>query len=99
MQPWVDSAVQERLADKEVLKEGNKEVLRMLEERASVLRVDEYKHRYPYDWKTNKPVILLATPQWFADLSRIKDDALRVLKSVHFYPSAGARDHVFLHVI
>lgn len=32
----------------------------------------EYTHSYPYDWRSKKPVIIRATPQWFADLHDVK---------------------------
>jgi hypothetical protein len=31
------------------------------------------KHRYPYDWRTNKPVIYRSTPQWFLKLDSVKE--------------------------
>ncbi|QRW23382.1 Isoleucyl-tRNA synthetase [Rhizoctonia solani] len=45
--------------------------------------------RYPYDWKTKKPVIFRATSQWFTNLDKIKDKALEALKDVKFYPEAS----------
>lgn len=49
-----------RLVGKEVLFGGNKEVLSMLEENGSerLLKVERYRHRYPYDWRTGKPLII-----------------------------------------
>jgi isoleucyl-tRNA synthetase len=44
--------------------EGGAEVERRLG--ASLLLSEKYAHRYPYDWRTKKPVIQRATSQWFA---------------------------------
>lgn len=49
----------------------------------------EYTHSYPYDWRSKKPVIIRATPQWFADLHDVKKFALDSLKSVKFHPERG----------
>lgn len=38
-----------------------------------------YKHRYPYDWRTKKPVIIRASKQWFIDTGSFKSKALEIL--------------------
>lgn len=47
-----------RLIGKEVLGDGNIEVIRILKEQGLLAKKETLKHRYPYDWKTKKPVIL-----------------------------------------
>lgn len=42
----------------EVLKGGSKAIVKILEGCGSLLAVERIKHRYPYDWKTNEPVIV-----------------------------------------
>ncbi|GAV55028.1 hypothetical protein ZYGR_0AS03510 [Zygosaccharomyces rouxii] len=49
----------------------------------------DYTHSYPYDWRSKKPVIIRATPQWFADLHDVKEDAIKSLEKVKFYPDRG----------
>lgn len=62
-----------------------------------VLHTHKLVHKYPYDWRTKKPVIIRATRQWFADLGKIKDDALKALKEVEFVPPSGrARLEAFI---
>lgn len=81
--------VAKKLVGLEVLFKGNKEVLSLLEERGSgsyLLGVERYRHRYPYDWRTGKPLIIRATAQWFANLDGIKQRAEKALESVEFYP-------------
>lgn len=55
----------------------------------AVIREKTYEHRYPCDWKTKKPVMIRATPQWFCDLSTIKPLAIQALDKVKFYPPSG----------
>lgn len=54
-----------------------------------VIAVHELRHKYPYDWRSKKPVVIRATAQWFADVGSIKDDALNALKKVRFVPEGG----------
>lgn len=74
------------LVGKEVLYGGNKAVLKLLEEHGNLVSSSTFKHRYPYDWKTDKPVIVRATAQWFANLEQIKEQSLKALQDVQFYP-------------
>jgi hypothetical protein len=48
---------------KVVLKNGNTAVMNMLSSSGGLLHREEYKHRYPYDWRTKKPIIFRATNQ------------------------------------
>jgi isoleucyl-tRNA synthetase len=46
-----------RLVGKEVLGDGNIEVIRVLKEAGLLVKKEAIRHRYPYDWKTKMPVI------------------------------------------
>jgi isoleucyl-tRNA synthetase len=63
--------------------------LQILVENNALLKSFEYSHRYPYDWRTKKPVIQIATEQWFVTLEGLKDQALSALKSVQITPPSG----------
>lgn len=57
-----------------VLNEGSDFVRERLEK--DIIHQERYKHSYPYDWRTNKPVLIRASQQWFIDTGSIKDSAL-----------------------
>ncbi|GAB5368908.1 hypothetical protein AAMO2058_001359700 [Amorphochlora amoebiformis] len=69
--------------------EGSERVVRLLEESGNVVCERNYKHRYPYDWRTKKPVIQRATSQWFTNLNEIQAEALNALNSVKVIPEGG----------
>lgn len=46
-------------------------------------------HSYPFDWRTKKPIIWRAVPQWFASVSKFRQDILDEIDKVHFYPAWG----------
>ncbi|KAK9235343.1 tRNA synthetases class I-domain-containing protein [Lipomyces kononenkoae] len=80
----------EILTGKSVLKDGQSAVLKLLAEVNALAGVNSgYKHKYPYDWRSKKPVIIRTTAQWFADLGSIKDKAVRSLDNVNFLPETG----------
>lgn len=41
-----------------------------------IILQESYKHSYPIDWRTKKPVILRACKQWFIDTSKLQQQAM-----------------------
>lgn len=79
----------ERLKGKSVLGDGVQEVIKILRERNHLVATQKIRHKYPYDWKTKQPVIVRTTPQWFANLDKIKEQAVQALETVNFVPQQG----------
>jgi isoleucyl-tRNA synthetase len=52
--------------------EANEAIVKALQRENGVLRSDKFTHSYPHDWRTKKPVIFRATPQWFASIEQLK---------------------------
>lgn len=77
------------LAGKDIFKEGNATVLGMLQAKGLLVHQHSYSHKYPIDWRTKQPVIIRATAQWFADISKIKNDTLNALEAVTFLPESS----------
>ena len=81
-----------KLPGMSVLEGGSRAVLDLLSvvsERNMVWATHEYRHKYPMDWRTKRPVIIRATSQWFADVAAIKRDAMRALEEVKFVPASA----------
>ncbi|OQN96119.1 hypothetical protein B0A48_18034 [Cryoendolithus antarcticus] len=55
----------------------------------SLLASHPFTHKNPIDWRTKKPVLVRATAQWFADVSKIKSRALEAIEAVRFIPESG----------
>lgn len=72
-----------------VLGDGNQAVIDALTQAGSLLKEEPYVHKYPYDWRTKKPVILRATEQWFASVEGFREEALRAIASVKWIPAQG----------
>jgi len=60
-----------------------------LKANGSLLLHDPIVHSYPHDWRTKKPVIFCATPQWFASIDPIKDEILEEIKNIKWVPKWG----------
>ncbi|KAK7203286.1 tRNA synthetases class I-domain-containing protein [Myxozyma melibiosi] len=78
------------LVGKPVLKVGQDMVIERLQTAGALAGTNPaYKHKYPYDWRSKKPVIIRSTPQWFANVGNIKDQALDALENANFHPAIG----------
>ncbi|KAL8724841.1 MAG: hypothetical protein Q9166_007721 [cf. Caloplaca sp. 2 TL-2023] len=77
------------IENRAVLHGGSEEVLKLFQELGCLVKQHTIVHRYPYDWRTKKPVIIRATEQWFADVVQVQSDALRSLDKVKFVPGSG----------
>ena len=68
---------------------ANKIITDMLKENGSLLSLDFFMHSYPHDWRTKKPVIFRATPQWFASIDLFRDQILEAIKNVNWTQQWG----------
>lgn len=68
---------------------ANEEIVKALEEAHVLLRKEKFTHSYPHDWRTKKPVIFRATPQWFASIDKLKEELLDEVKKVKWLPLWG----------
>lgn len=69
--------------------DANKMVTERLAEVGALEKLDFFTHSYPHDWRTKKPVIYRATPQWFASIDAFRDELLAAVKSTTFTPAWG----------
>ena len=72
-----------------VLKTANDVLIEALTEEKVLLKHEPYNHKYPYDWRTKKPVIYRATEQWFASVKGFVGDALEAIDTVKWVPAQG----------
>ena len=77
-----------RLAGK-FYEDANKEVLAILTENEHLVKEKDIVHSYPHDWRTHKPVIFRATPQWFCSIEPIREDLIKAIHSVKWSPAWG----------
>ncbi|GAA2899839.1 isoleucine--tRNA ligase [Enterococcus pseudoavium] len=60
----------------------NPMVTELLEKNGALLKLDFFTHSYPHDWRTKKPIIYRATPQWFASIDKFRQDILDEIEKV-----------------
>ncbi|WVR06541.1 hypothetical protein IAU60_003572 [Kwoniella sp. DSM 27419] len=96
---WTEDGDYQTLVGKEVLGDGTDEMVRLLAKSGHLLAEQVIEHRYPYDWKSKKPIIVRATPQWFADIEGVKQTATDALNHVAFHPPQFMDGSTLDHII
>lgn len=71
--------------------DANAVSLKKLQEAGLLLKQMDYEHSYPFDWRTKKPIIFRATPQWFASVDKIRENILSAINEVKFFPEWGQK--------
>ncbi|MBS9337599.1 isoleucine--tRNA ligase [Fructobacillus parabroussonetiae] len=66
-------------------------VITKLQDAGLFLAKESITHSYPFDWRTKKPIIWRAVPQWFASIDNFRQDILDQLDKVNFYPAWGQK--------
>ncbi len=68
---------------------SNDLVIEALEKKGRMLKEQDLVHSYPHDWRTHKPVIFRATPQWFCSIEPIRKQLLEEIDNIQWLPSWG----------
>jgi len=88
--------------DKGKFGDANEVVIKALMEASALIARSRYKHDYPHSWRSKKPVIFRATPQWFIAMDRgmdrdldggdtLRARALKAIGETRFVPPQGEK--------
>lgn len=70
---------------------ANPMIVELLREKGMLLHYSEFQHSYPHSWRSKKPLIFRATPQWFfsVDEKDLRKKALEEIQKVAWIPDWG----------
>ncbi|MDY6958496.1 MAG: isoleucine--tRNA ligase, partial [Halobacteriota archaeon] len=71
---------------RENVKKANPQILNDLEDSDLLLSTESITHRYGHCWRCDTPIIYLTTEQWFLRVTELKEDMLREIGRVEWYP-------------
>lgn len=69
--------------------EANPLIIEMLRAKGALLFATTLKHQYPHSWRSHKPLIMRATPQWFMRIEPLRKKALEKIQGVEWIPEWG----------
>lgn len=75
-----------QLGQKNILSDGNNEILDLLDQHQGLLFSEQFQHSYPYETRTKTPIITKTSQQIFLDTARIVPRCLKALESCSFFP-------------
>ncbi|BAQ16416.1 isoleucyl-tRNA synthetase [Methyloceanibacter caenitepidi] len=84
--------------DKGKFGDANETVIRALMDAKALLARARYRHDYPHSWRSKKPIIFRATPQWFIAMDQnfeagesLRTRAMDAIEATRFVPPQGEK--------
>lgn len=68
---------------------ANKAIAKQLEETGHLFAMKKIVHQYPHCWRCKEPVLFRATSQWFCSIEDFREDAIKAVDSVKWFPEWG----------
>ena len=67
-------------------KDADKPILRDLKERGLVWKIERYKHKYPFGYRTGSPLLYYAKHAWYIRTTELKAELLKNNESIRWIP-------------
>jgi len=68
------------------VKDADKEILRHLKSKGAVISHKQIRHRYPFCWRSDTPLIYKAVQTWFVAVETFKEQLLKANEQIHWVP-------------
>lgn len=68
------------------VKDADKPLIKMLKEKGRVFKQTQIRHRYPFCWRSDTPLIYRAIRSWFVSVEKIKDAIVKNNDEIHWVP-------------
>jgi isoleucyl-tRNA synthetase len=68
------------------VKDADKEIIKHLKSQKRVLHHTQIRHRYPFCWRSDTPLIYKAVRTWFVAVEKLKDRMLDANSEIHWVP-------------
>jgi len=68
------------------VKEADKEIIKYLKGKGRVVHHGTCRHRYPFCWRSDTPLIYRVVQSWFVSVEKIKEKLLKANAEIHWTP-------------
>ncbi len=68
------------------VKDADKDLIRRLKEKGLMFHHGMIRHRYPFCWRSDTPLIYKAVSTWFVSVEKIKDKMVNANGKIHWVP-------------
>jgi isoleucyl-tRNA synthetase len=69
-----------------LVKDADKLIIKRLKQEGKLLHAGQVKHRYPFCWRSDTPLIYKAVKTWFVAVEKIKDELVAANKKIYWMP-------------
>ena len=70
------------------VKDADKVIIKLLEDRGLIFKEQMYEHSYPYCWRCDTPLLYYARSSYFIKMTAVKDKLLKNNNSVNWMPES-----------
>lgn len=67
--------------------DANKSIIADLKTAGRVVRHQTIEHSYPHSWRSGEPLIYMALPSWFVEVTKVRDRMVELNKEIDWMPS------------
>ena len=68
------------------VKDADKAIMRKLKEEGKVFKQATIRHRYPFCWRSDTPLLYKSVSTWFISVEKIKHELIAANKKIHWMP-------------
>ena len=68
---------------------ANTPIIEALKESGTLVHHNKITHSYPHSWRSKAPLIYRAAQQWFVDVQKIRESAVKAIGNTRFVPESG----------
>jgi isoleucyl-tRNA synthetase len=68
---------------------ANPLIIDLLKNKGALFAQEEYRHDYPYCWRSKTPIVYRAVKQWFIKVDAFRAEALAAIDGVKWIPESG----------
>lgn len=81
------TTVKELAGEKAKQIETEKKIINLLKEKQLLLKIENYKHTYPFCWRCDTPLIYYGKESWFIKMSSLRGDLIKRNNTIKWVPS------------
>jgi isoleucyl-tRNA synthetase len=70
-----------------LVKDADKKIIKTLKEQGKIFSHSQIKHRYPFCWRSDTPLMYKAVNTWFVSVEKIKDKLIKSNEEIHWVPN------------
>jgi isoleucyl-tRNA synthetase len=67
-------------------KDADKPLIRILKERGDMFRAEQYRHNYPFGWRTGDPILYYAKNAWYIRTSEFRERMSELNQTINWVP-------------